>query len=129
MNPDKILENYPPGDAQAALMLRAAEQLEAAITEGPGWSMALGTQLFDLLSWVEFHFPDGTALNIGDKYESILGDTGAGLIVSALDPEGRDSLWWEYEGRSATLGAPEMIAADADIRAALANSNIRLADT
>jgi hypothetical protein len=129
MNFNKIRESYAPGDPQAGLMLRAAEQLDAAISRGPGWSMALAIRLFDLLSWVEFHFPDGTSLNVPDKYESIIGDTGAGLLVSAMDPEGRSGPWWEGTGHSTRPDAPEIVAANTELQRALANANIRLVDT
>lgn len=124
MNPAKILDWYPPGDPEAAMLLRAAEQLHAAIAEGPGWSTALGARLWDVLSCQELHFLDGTILNNSDG-SAVVGDTSASLIVAAIDPEGRDDGWWKRVGRIC-IGSPRMIAADDALLRALTNAGIRV---
>ncbi|MGN6106493.1 MAG: hypothetical protein ACTHU0_15415 [Kofleriaceae bacterium] len=124
MNPAKILDEYPPGDPEAAMLLRAAEQLDAAIAEGPGWSTALGAHLWDMLSWREFHFLDGTILNNSDG-SAVVGNTGAGLIVAAIDPEGRDDRWWQRVG-CGILGERRTLAAERDLLRALSGAGIRM---
>jgi hypothetical protein len=124
MNDRRITEEYPPGDLEALRLLRAASQLEVALTS-TSWSVFLAQELLRLLSFEQFEFPDGTLLNELSMADSIMGNVEAAFVVAALDPADRGYAYWRWCD-PIDWSSPEFARAKSSLDDALAKSGIRV---
>lgn len=127
MNEQRIRECYPPGDPEAEMLVSSARQLNEMFEGSLAWSLLMGRQLAFLLSFARFEFPDKTVLGEATKFETIIGNVEAAMILAAIDPDDRGYDFWRWF-HLMEFSDDEKSKADAQLRRAMATAGILLGD-